>query len=60
MQPQSDHETTIAKAIDAKLLEEPAMPFGDIVVAVAASVGFVLSKSDSQFLVDYAKACRKT
>jgi len=28
-------------------------------VAVAVSVDFVLSKSDSQFLMDYAKKCLK-
>jgi len=59
MQPQSDHETAIAKAIDAKLLVDRDTPFEDIVVAVAVSVDFVLSKSDSQFLMDYAKKCLK-
>ena len=34
MQPQSDHETAIAKAIDVKLLEDPATPFEDIIVAL--------------------------
>ena len=59
MQPQSDHETAIAKAIDAKLLEDRDTPFEDIIVAVAGSIDFVLSKSDSQFLMDYAKKCLK-
>ena len=58
MQPQSDHETAIAK--DAKLLEDPDTPFEDIIMAVLGSLGFALSKSDSLFLVDYAKRCRKT
>jgi hypothetical protein len=60
MQPQSDHETAIAKAIDAKLLKGSYTPFEDIIVAVSVSIDFVLSKSDSHFLVDYAKRCRKT
>jgi hypothetical protein len=60
MQPQGDHETAIAKAIDAKLLKDPNTPFADMILAVAVSVDFVLSESESQFLVDYAKRCGKT
>ena len=60
MQPQGDHETAIAKAIDAKLLKDPETPFEDIIVAVTVSVDFVLSKSESQFLAEYAKRCRKS
>jgi len=55
MQPQNDHETAIVKAIDVKLLEDTSSPFEDIVVAVAGSVDFLLSKSDTEFLVKYAK-----
>jgi len=55
MQPQGDHETAIAKAVDAKILEDPDSTFAVIVVAVAGSLGFLLSNSDSQFLVDYTK-----
>jgi hypothetical protein len=60
MQPDCDHETEIAKAIDAKIIAEPDVAIEAIVVSVAASIGFVLSNSDTQFLIDYAKRCRKT
>jgi hypothetical protein len=60
MQPQSDHETAIAKAVDAKLLEDPNTPFEKLVVVVAGSIGFALSQSDTQFLVDYTKRCQNT
>ena len=59
MQPGSDHETAIAKAIDTKLLKDPDTPIADLIVDVAVSVDFVLSESESQFLLDYAKRCRK-
>ena len=56
---QGDHETAIAKAIEAKLLKDPETPFEDIIVAVAVKVDFVLSKSESQLLAEYAKRYRK-
>jgi hypothetical protein len=55
MRPKNDHESAIAKAIDAKLLEDPNIAFEIIVPAVAGSMGFLLSRSDTQFLLDCAK-----
>ena len=60
MQPENDHETAIAKAIDSKLLENPNGTFGDIILAVAGSIGFPLSKSESEFLLNYAKRCLRS
>jgi len=42
------------KAVDAEILKYPDIPY------VASSIGFVLSISDTQFLIDYTKKCRKT
>jgi hypothetical protein len=55
MQPKNDHEEAIAKAIDAKLLEDPDRPIEITLLRVACSMGFLLSKSDTAFLADYAK-----
>jgi len=55
MHTQNDNEAAIAKAVDAKLIEDPDSSFAVIVVAVASSVGFLLAESDTQFLMDYAR-----
>lgn len=53
MKPATDHERAIAKAVDSKLLEEPGNHRHTILAVVAESLDFVMSASDSQFLVDY-------
>jgi len=58
MLPQNDHETAIAKAVDTKILNDPDFPDESIITSVVASIGFVLSISDTQFLIDYTKRCR--
>lgn len=52
-EPTTDHERAIAKAVDSKLLEEPGNHRHTIIAVVAESLDFVMSASDSQFLVDY-------
>ena len=59
MQPDTERETVIAKAIDAKLLEDPDCTVEAIAVAITGLLDFELSKSDIQFLVEYAKRCGK-
>jgi len=53
MRPKNDHELAIAKAIDTKFLEDPNSAFEIIVPVIAGSLGFLLSSSDTQFLLDY-------
>ena len=53
MEPTTDQERAIAKAVDGKLLEEPGNHRHTIIAVVAESLDFVMSASDSQFLVDY-------
>jgi hypothetical protein len=55
MRPKNDHELAIAKAIDINLLDDPNSAFEIIVPVIAGSMGFLLSRSDTQFLLDYAK-----
>jgi len=55
MQAQNDREAAIAKAVDDLLTEDPNSSFAFIVVAVAGSVGLLLSASDTQFLMDYSR-----
>ena len=53
MEPTTDHERAIAKAVDGKLLEDPGNHRHTIIAVVAESLDFVMSASDSQFMVDY-------
>jgi uncharacterized membrane protein SpoIIM required for sporulation len=45
----------ITKAIDTKFLEDPNSAFEIIAPLIAGSMGFLLSSSETQFLLDYAK-----
>jgi hypothetical protein len=53
MEPTTDHERAIAEAVDKKLVEYPGNHRHTIIAVVAESLNFVMSASDSQFLVDY-------
>ena len=53
MEPQTDDERAIARAIDEKFRQDPAVPFASIVPDVAVSLGFLMSASDSKFLIRY-------
>jgi hypothetical protein len=55
MEPTNDHERAIAKAVDKKFLEDPGNRHHSVVGDVASSLDFSMSRSDSQFLVSYAK-----
>ena len=52
MEPTNDHERTIAQAVDKAFLEDPSNR--DLIQNIAMSLDFVMSPSDTQFLVDYA------
>jgi hypothetical protein len=51
LEPANDHERTIAQTVDAKYLENPVGLEHLIIRDVATSLDFVMSASDSQFLV---------
>jgi len=53
MDPKNDHERAIAQAVDKKFLEDPGNRHHAIIRDVAESLDFVMSVSDSQFLVSY-------
>ena len=55
MDPTNDHERAIAQAVDKKLLEDPGNQRHAIIRDVAESLAFVMSVSDSQFLVSYVQ-----
>jgi hypothetical protein len=55
MEPTNDHERMIAQAVDEKLLEDPGNRRFTIISVVAESLNFVMSASDSQFLVNYVQ-----
>jgi hypothetical protein len=56
MEPTTDHERTIAQAVDEKFLgnadDSNQATLRDY-LDISASIDFVMSASDSQFLVDY-------
>ena len=54
MDPTNDHERAIAQAVDAKFLEDPAKR-RHLIAAVADSMDFEMSESDSEFLLSYVK-----
>ena len=55
MEPTNDHERAIAQAVDKKFLEDPGDRHHTIIRDVARSLDFVMSLSDSQFLVSYVQ-----
>ena len=54
MEPTNDHERVIAQAVDKKFLQEPS-DRDSIIRDTAISLDFVMSPSDSQFLVRYVQ-----
>jgi hypothetical protein len=52
MEPTTDHERAIALGVDARFLENLSNDY-TIIRDVAESLDFVMSASDSQFLVRY-------
>jgi hypothetical protein len=53
MEPTNDHERVIARAVDEKILEDPGDSHHSIIRDVAMSLDFIMSPSESQFLVRY-------
>ena len=55
IEPATDRERAIAKAVDEKFAENPGnrQPTIRDYLDISASIDFVMSASDSQFLVDY-------
>ena len=51
----NDHERMIARAVDEKILEDPSDSHHSVVRDVAVSLDFVMSPSDSEFLVQYVQ-----
>ena len=58
MERTNDHERAIAKTVDEKLVEYPGNHRYTIIGEVAESLDFVMSASDSQFLVSYVQLRR--
>jgi len=54
MDPTNDYERAIAQAVDKMFLEDPGNG-RHIIAAVAESLDFVMSVSDSKFLVSYVE-----
>ena len=52
MEPTNDHERTIAEAVDKAFLEDASNR--DLIQDIAMSLDFVMSRTDTQFLVEYA------
>jgi len=57
IEPATDHERAIAKAVDEKFQENPGIRQPTIrdYLDISASIDFVMSAEDSQFLVDYLR-----
>jgi len=57
IEPETDHERAIAKAVDAKFLDNPGnrQPTIRDYLDISASIDFVMSAEESQFLVDYLR-----
>ena len=55
MEPTNDHERLIVQAVDEKFLEDPGSRHQSIVGDTAVSLDFIMSSSDSQFLVRYVE-----
>jgi type II secretory pathway pseudopilin PulG len=56
-EPATDHERAIAEAVDEKFQENPGnrQPTIRDYLDISASINFVMSAEDSQFLVDYLR-----
>jgi hypothetical protein len=57
IEPATDHERAIAKAVDEKFQENPGnrQPTIRDYLDISAAIDFVMSAEDSQFLVDYLR-----
>lgn len=57
IEPATDHERAIAKVVDEKFQENPGnrQPTIRDYLDISASIDFVMSAEDSQFLVDYLR-----
>ena len=57
IEPATDHERAIAEAVDEKFQENPGnrQPTIRDYLDISASIDFVMSASESQFLVDYLR-----
>ena len=55
MEPTTDHERAIARAVDEKILDNPSDSRHLIIRDVAMSLDFIMSPSESQFLVGYVQ-----
>ena len=57
IEPATDHERAIAKAVDEKFQENPGnrQPTIRDYLDISASIDFVMSAEDSQFLIDYLR-----
>jgi hypothetical protein len=55
MDPSNKHEQIIARAVDEKCLEDGGDRYHLIVRDVAMLVDFLMSASDTQFLVEYVR-----
>ena len=55
MDPANSHERMIALAVDDKILQRPDSSYESIVPEIIMSLHFIMSASDTQFLVDYAQ-----
>ena len=55
MEPTNYHERVIAQMVDEKFLEDPGNRHHSIVGDIAVSLDFIMSTSDSQFLVRYVQ-----
>ena len=53
MEPTNDHERAIARAVDEKILEDPGDSRHSIIRDVSMSLNFIMSPSESKFLVRY-------
>lgn len=53
MKPANDHEKAIAWGVERKYLDDPNYPYHLIVRDIAMALDFVMSATDSQFLVQY-------
>jgi hypothetical protein len=55
MEPTNDHERVIAHLVDEKFLEDPGNRRQSIVGDTAVSLDFIMSSTDSRFLVRYVE-----
>jgi hypothetical protein len=53
MKPANDHEKDIAWRVDGRLLEDPDYPYHLIVRDIAMALEFIMSATDTKFLVHY-------